>query len=315
MRIRNIALIAAAFVAATAIAGSGGTDTHYATYDLLTGKLTPTSGPERFGESIWAATEYAECFAGFFGTMQNPWMVLDWGDIYDGQPIGGFSFAYGTHIMLPDTVNATIDFYGDENGWNSAGRNVLISFMLPDLPGAGPTFCTWIVTLDLDAAGADFIIAGNDLDADGLADFGYSYWFPGAEGTTTGPLISGLVNQRPSGAESAFDSFTPGAEGWEYVGTWWFGCGVDEQLYMELYDSKEPCPNPGASGQYCRADIVGNDCVVGLEDLARLLAAFNTCPGDAGYDGTANLVQDRPHNCIDLADLAYLLSQYGDDCN
>jgi hypothetical protein len=87
------------------------------------------------------------------------------------------------------------------------------------------------------------------------------------------------------------------------------------------YTLVEPhvCPNPGASGSYCSADIDPSGpsyCVVNLQDLGVLLATYGKCPGDPGYNPVANLVEnDPPDGCIGLADLGFLLAQYGDDCN
>lgn len=95
------------------------------------------------------------------------------------------------------------------------------------------------------------------------------------------------------------------------------------------------CPNPGAAGKYCTADIYPNngdgiwsycidgDCIVNLSDLSQLLANYPTVAGathemgdvypengngiwEDGVDGDGR---------VDLADLAELLSQYLDNCN
>ena len=64
------------------------------------------------------------------------------------------------------------------------------------------------------------------------------------------------------------------------------------------------CPNEG-----CEADLNGN-CVVDLSDLAELLSNYGMPGGIA--DGDIN----PPHDgMIALDDLAFLLSQYGEDCN
>ena len=71
------------------------------------------------------------------------------------------------------------------------------------------------------------------------------------------------------------------------------------------------CPNPGASGNYCTADIDGSDdCVVSLADLAQLLGNYGITTGAEHDDG--DLDEDGD---VDLSDLAELLGQYGDDCN
>jgi hypothetical protein len=76
----------------------------------------------------------------------------------------------------------------------------------------------------------------------------------------------------------------------------------------------QTCPNPGSSGKFCSADIEGNNCVVNLSDLAELLGAYGTCPGEGGYNPDADLTDDGDP-CIGLSDLAELLGQYNDDCN
>jgi hypothetical protein len=50
------------------------------------------------------------------------------------------------------------------------------------------------------------------------------------------------------------------------------------------------------------------DGTVGISDLALVLAAYNTCTGDANYNPAADLDDD---GCIDLADLSTLLANYG----
>jgi hypothetical protein len=61
----------------------------------------------------------------------------------------------------------------------------------------------------------------------------------------------------------------------------------------------------------CEGDVDG-DCEVNLNDLAELLSAYGTCPGDPGWNPGADLAGD---SCIDLEDLAELLSHYGTDCH
>ena len=56
-----------------------------------------------------------------------------------------------------------------------------------------------------------------------------------------------------------------------------------------------------------RGDLDG-DCDVDLADLARLLAAYDSCAGDQVYDPVADI---DTNGCVDLADLAILLSGYG----
>jgi hypothetical protein len=68
------------------------------------------------------------------------------------------------------------------------------------------------------------------------------------------------------------------------------------------------CPHPEKG---CDSDVNG-DCRVDLADLAALLAAFNSQPGDENWNADADFNGDRR---VDLADLALLLSQFNNDCN
>jgi hypothetical protein len=100
------------------------------------------------------------------------------------------------------------------------------------------------------------------------------------------------------------------------VGTYSFGGDPFAQFYMELF--APGCPNRGDSGQYCEADIDGTfDCVVSLSDLAQLLANYGCTTGCTRMMGDVN-PYDRwfpGDGDVDIADLAELLGQYGDDCN
>ena len=81
---------------------------------------------------------------------------------------------------------------------------------------------------------------------------------------------------------------------------------VDMNGIADACEGGGGCPNPGVSGTFCTADIDGSgDCLVQLNDLARLLSSYGV---DAGGDIDGDLDTD-------LADLAALLAQYGDDCN
>jgi hypothetical protein len=303
--------------------------TKYATYDFATGRIAPAEGPLRYGESVWAATQFSGYF---FPSYHYSQTVLDWGDITNGQGIGGFTFCYSTDVMLPDRFDAIIMFFADENGWNSVNRSYLAGFTVTDVPGLVECASTWRITCDLDAAGADFTIAGSDLDGDGLADFGYTYWFenvPPTPGNYTGPLIAGDPNVPPCtcpGAENAYDAFSdPNLQ--EYEATYWFDGSPFAQFYMELFATSSPnhpCPHPGSSGMYCYADIehAGGgcemypcDCIVGLADLQKLLSNYGMTTGATHAEGDLEPAPPCGDGDVDLGDLAELLTQYGDDCN
>lgn len=59
----------------------------------------------------------------------------------------------------------------------------------------------------------------------------------------------------------------------------------------------------------CKADFDENG-VVDLADLAFLLAFYELCEGDEGYDPIANIA--GCDDCINLQDLSHLLGEYGD---
>lgn len=60
----------------------------------------------------------------------------------------------------------------------------------------------------------------------------------------------------------------------------------------------------------CPGDVDG-DCDTELSDLAELLAVYGKCPGEDGYNPWCNLYEsDPPDGCVDLSDLAFLLSDY-----
>ncbi|MHC4092566.1 MAG: hypothetical protein ACYSVY_20220, partial [Planctomycetota bacterium] len=69
-------------------------------------------------------------------------------------------------------------------------------------------------------------------------------------------------------------------------------------------------PATARADRGCLGDLDG-DGVVGLGDLAILLAAYDTCTGDPFYDPVADLDES---GCVDLTDLALLLSVYDTTC-
>ncbi len=85
--------------------------------------------------------------------------------------------------------------------------------------------------------------------------------------------------------------------------------------FVLVGDPTYGCPRAGDAGRGCTADIDGSDdCMVTIADLAELLGAYGTCPGEPLYNPDADLVDDGDP-CINIADLAELLGQYGDDCS
>jgi hypothetical protein len=314
-----VLILVAGLVVAPVLADSGPLSVRgvrHASYDLIDGQIMPDGVQTRFGDMVWGTTRRS-------GTYVPAIFVLDWGDISDGQIIGGFSFAYATDLVLPERLTTVLWFYAEENGCDTPDPVPLAGFWVSDLPTGDPdgTFNSWTITIDLEPDLLFFTITGSDLDGDDLTDFGYSYWFTDhTPGAVIGPLIAD--------ADPNDDPFpAPGIED-----GWWIGpnCvmspyGGDPfaQTYLLLYgpDANDgDCASPGASGKWCSADIDSGgypgDCIVDLADLAQLLSNYGMTSGATWGDGDVDPLQpDGGDGDVDLGDLAELLSQYGDDCN
>ena len=295
----------------------------YLSYDVASGKVIPEPGLRGFGPTIWAATQ----MSGYFAGMELGELILDWGDIEGPEGIGGIGFTEYTNSQADDgDAWAYIMIYANENGWNSTGRIALAGFLIENIPtSTHPPNEYWGYIWEVKTE-TPFILDGEDLDLDGLVDFGYAQWFvwptPDA---LMGPSAAGDPNCDPPtspGIEDAADFFIDPnlftdpnlIEG--YNGTYFFAGDPFFQFYFELF--APACQNAGESGNYCSADIDGSfDCVVGLRDLAQLLSNYGTLWGATLLDGDI-----EPYGPwfpgdgdVDVADLAELLSQYGDDCN
>jgi len=78
-----------------------------------------------------------------------------------------------------------------------------------------------------------------------------------------------------------------------------------------IYGNTVAWDNLSISSSECIGDLNG-DGVTDLSDLAEMLGTYGKCPGDAGYNPVANLIENEPPDgCIDLSDLAELLGDYG----
>jgi hypothetical protein len=295
-------------------------------YNLATGEKVPTSGLNRnIWCSIWAATQSS----GWFFPLGCNDVVLDWGDIETPASVGGFGFAYATNANH-GSVDCIIAFYGDDNGWCQPNRDFVAAFYFTGLNGTltpqdRNRYWSWIYRA---APWEPFVIDANDLDGDQLGDFSYTYWFDVAAlespdpNPKVGPLITADPNggTPPPGAEEWFDLFSepnyspsPGYFDPNLTG----GCvtlslAPFSQFYMELFAPR--CPNRGDAGHYCSCDC-NYDCVIGLGDLACLLALYGSTTGSRLMDCYPYDPFCPGDGVIDLADLAELLSQYGDNCN
>lgn len=207
----------------------------------------------------------------------------------------GFTFVY--YDPPGEAALSQVDVLFYENDPNNSdfpggdpGSPLLGSYTVTDLPGDG----AHIVAVDVSATPLS-------LPEDIWIEFDFA-----------DSVEAGLVLFDPPTVGSSADLFeVHGVDvfvfGYPYIANF----GVE----VTTGEGGNGCPNPGDSGSYCTADIDGsNDCIVSLADLAALLSAYGTCPGDALYNPDADLTDDG-NQCIALADLAELLGQYGDDCN
>lgn len=321
-----IGLIAAPAIADFQLGQVAGTKS--LSYNLATGEMSATPSA-RIGSPIWATN----VSTGYFFVIRDhsaaypddTYLNLDWGDIADGTEVGGFWFAYigkGTSAAGPDTGTQVILFFGEENGFNSYMRTGLAGYLVTGLPDLGPAapgggYYGWLITVDLEP-NLTFTITGSDLDGDTLTDWGWAQWVPYNDWVLPfmGPLIQapsttpGMVG---TGSENVFDIYIAVSatdhNTFTYDGSYWFGGTPWAAFSMILYDTNGGggCPQPG-----CDADLNG-DCIVGLSDLGALLANYGATSGIT-HDG-GDLEPTGGDGDVDLADLAVLLGQYGDDCN
>jgi hypothetical protein len=299
----------------------------YLNYDMETGTVTPASVSTRYGHAVWSCPfDYVNYFVG----ASEGEMWLDWADISGPVPIGGFSFGQYTNSQAADgDLYAMIAFYAEEDGRNSTGRVLVALYRIDNIPGSDHTpYEYWGQVWGVDLA-TPFVLDGSDLDSDGLTDWGYAQYFSiRTPGALHGPPLCGLIdpNNMPEsapGVEDAIDLFQD--PNWNvdpnlqtgFVGTYWMsGPCQFAQFYFELYVPE--CPNAGESGRYCHGDIDGSfDCIVGLADLAVLLSNYGLTTGATPLMGDVDPCDEwfPGDGDVDLADLAELLKQYGDDCN
>ncbi len=314
-------------------------------YNVATGAVTPITAQTRdLGAPLWY-TPYS--YVNGFGA-QNPWAgdsTMDWGDLGDvtepGVGIGGFGFLQYTNSQATDgDLYAIYLMYEGVNDCDNCDDWVFVQgWMVANIPGSvhpPDEYWGYIWRVEVET----FVLDGSDIDGDNLRDFGYWCFLSGqTPGCLHGQGICGLIdpNNLPPecpGVEDAFclfqnngpNNIDPNNMQPYLVGTYDFGGAVNgypfAQFFFELY--APVCPNQGNSGRYCEADIDGSyDCIVGLADLAKLLQNYGCgTPIDPNCVATLMMGDVDPYDPwwpgdgdVDLADLAELLSQYGDDCN
>lgn len=238
---KRIAVVAAALLAAPALADEdfGTVDSYnYGRLNLVTGDMQMTGGP-RFGPNImWDSSVPTGSFSNRVSTQK----VLDWGDTNAGT-VNGFQIGYATNSTVP--VSVAIEFFTDDDGFNTAGRVPVPggSFTINGLPGTSVPGQIQGFIFDIDLMGGlEFLLDGNDLDGDGRDDFSYRYHMANrGNATSMGPLVSTDGGAPPGsaggpGMEDVFDRFTNNV----YDGTFFFSGNPFAQFHMRLYNVPEP---------------------------------------------------------------------------
>lgn len=287
--------------------------------NVATGEVTrtPAAGP-RFGEAIWTNDDTeGSCFK-FYGLDRpggdpvpvHPSMV-NWGDLSAMSRVEGFEFGFATQ---PDPITCGVP----------AGMRVRLGFIerydslvnpggpitAPDGPGPAREVAAFsiggfggeyecglsavgvIVTVDLEGSGLEFVLGdtasglGEDLDLDGLADFGYSYTMqqdPQDFRVICGPLLvrpASLGGQgTATGVPDLFSWFSNLMQPYDgYSGDYNFGggdCPVPFAVaYLTLYG-----PRPGS---YCGDIDYTADGLIDFTDYLEFLNRFDA--GDASAD-------------------------------
>ena len=300
-------------------------------YNAQTGQMTPADeSTRRFGAMFWSCTQAT---GSFFGVTDENLAVLDWGDVQNNITVGGLGYAVSTNSQVADGQNIVVLLvYANDDGRGTTPKKFVHGYVLDNFPGSShdPSgYWGWSWRLE---GNTPFVLSGNDLDGDNLADFSYIYWFPviRTPNAKMGPRIAGPgvidPNNPPpipplsSGMENRFDMWAApdlnddiNMVNAQYYGTYYFTSGRFAQFYWEML--APGCPNPGAHFKYCQADIGNYNCIVDLPDLAQLLAHYGT--GTTYPEGDIEPPDDffPGDGDVDLADLAEMLGQYGDDCN
>jgi hypothetical protein len=281
-------------------------------YDEVLGRVGTAPLSRSDTPALWSVADLTgDAFVGPEG-----YTFLDWGDIEAGLPIGLLAFTYVTNSQATAGDNQILlCIYSNENGWNSTGRQLVAGYSIENIPGSTHSPSEYWGYLWRIAPWSSFVIDGDDLDGDGLVDFGYSIRNQRlrSRGSQGGVRIAGPTDpERPqysAGIEDAFDLFS----GDNYLGAYDFGGDPFAQLYFELYAPS--CSNTPIGGGGCPGDL-NFDCMVDLSDLATLLANYGVSEGAVWWEGD---ISPERHplpgdGSVDLSDLAALLSNYGTNC-
>ena len=277
----------------------------YLNYNEATGLITPGADLKSHPKILWSVTDTQG--NGFY--YPEEYCVMDWGDISKMVPIGKFGFSTFTNSQIADgNITIFLGIYGSENGHNSTGRQLLAMYELENVPGSShDPFEYWGWFWQLEPT-FPLYLEGDDLDGDGLLDFGYSLGFNLATpNSLAGPLIAGPTfpnePQYSTGIEDAYDLFTDHEPG-GYLGTYDFGGDPFAQFYFEMISPK--CSNDPMA---CHADLNGN-CEIDLGDLAQLLGHYGMTSGAVWEDGDIEPYPDGDGG-VNIVDLASMLADWG----
>jgi hypothetical protein len=286
----------------------------------------------------WGRVMYWTIPRAYFGGMYDTtpgassfFNVLDWGDL--GTPGTGFSIGGCYILVLGNQAVPTpggqlqVTWIAEENGVNTVTRIPWARLNLINLPGfpySPPGWGSgWNFAIDFQTMGWQWTLDGNDIDVDGLVDFGYSYWFVSMPaGTTNAGITFGpyFLGTGTGGAEDIMDLF--GDPNYvTYYGTYWFG-GPPYFAQFRQQTYAWTCPNAGTTPpgvlDYCWTDIYppgsAADCVINISDLGTLLPNYNQ-PGTYTYFQGDVYPKYFGDGVVDISDLGQMLGQYLDNCN
>ncbi|GAG32555.1 unnamed protein product, partial [marine sediment metagenome] len=220
-----------------------------------------------------------------------------------------------------------LQWYSEDNGWTNSNPRLVARLNLINLPGlpySPPGWGSgWQLAIDFQMMGWHWTLDGNDLDGDGLVDFGYSYWFYNVpEGTSDLGSTCGAyapIGDEDGGAEDGFEVFGDPNR------VTYYGIYGSVQYCQKLHGGgggSGGCPNAGTTPpgvlDYCWTDIYppcpNADCIVNISDLGQLLPNYNV-PGTFTYFQGDVYPKYFGDGVVDIRDLGQMLAQYADDCN
>jgi hypothetical protein len=288
----------------------------YVYVNAATGEVVKTTGASRFTELYWQNDDIAGSCNFFYGQdrptrdtvatgrVKFGSMVVDWGDVAGGSFTDGYDVAYASNIGCDtlgsgvagfNMVNVFLDDYDGEIDPGGAGATALIGFILEGIAGGDCTlgtalFAGWIYTVDLEGSGNEFTLDGQNLDSDGLHDFGIGYTFEQGQAEPKGIVGPFLV--RPfslgglgdaTGVVDAIDWFNQ-PDFTDYVGAFWFGggdCAIPQpyaSFLLNLYGTE-------GGGGGCDAIDYNEDGIIDFGDYLEFLNRFDAQDPSADLNG------------------------------